>query len=318
MLFDSLTTATGVILKTKGTISFYWAGAFWVQTSVSNAMPELTTSGNITTTGTGSISTTGTGDIQSAGKVKTAVLDAVSDTIAGTTALKIGSNILLGDIEIGNAQTTGDIKIGLSDTSGATITVGTSSTATTINGTLTTSLGTIAGKNASIEYAVGTLPQTLDLTVSNLDIFVNLQGGTATGSLIIPNTTTSGQKITVKNSSTASLTIAFTTLLISLFGASGPGASSVVLLSGYTISFQYVSVPGRWFQIAPNDNFPAGLSAGGLTSSGLVTANGGFTMGGANHITLQTSTGTIPVLNQLGYAIVKGPSTTTVTNTLTA
>ena len=334
MLFDSLTTTTGVILKSKGTISFYWGSAFWIQTTVSNAMPELTTSGNITSSsgnistsagsisasttltagtgitattgnitassgaitasstitagtgitattgsiaassgaitasttitagtgitattgditassgsvsastsvkspsvngladtanlgicttqttgvlniGTGSrtktlgtqegninigtglntiisgtsgpsinigtnasalnkteinigagttyttingpvsitgqtsanaisatglittsnnITTTGTGDIQSAGKVKTSILDAVADTTAGTTALKIGSNVLLGDIEIGNAQTTGDIKIGLSDTAGATITVGTSATATT-------------------------------------------------------------------------------------------------------------------------------------------------------------------------------------------
>jgi hypothetical protein len=129
----------------------------------------------------------GTANISS---LKTTTLDAVADTAAGTTALKIGSNVLTGDIEIGNAQTTGDIKIGQSDTSGATITVGTSATATTINGT--------------------------------------------------------------------------------------------------------------------------------LTSTGLITASGGLTMGGSNHITLTTATGTIPAINQLGYAIVKGPSTATVTNTSTA
>ena len=92
---------------------------------------------------TGAI-TTSAGDIQATtGKVKTGTLDAVVDTIAGTTALKIGSNIYTGDIEIGNSQTSGDIKIGLSDTTGAMITIGTSATATTINGTLTT--GAIGG-----------------------------------------------------------------------------------------------------------------------------------------------------------------------------
>jgi hypothetical protein len=57
---------------------------------------------------------------------------------------------------------------------------------------------------------------------------------------------------------------------------------------------------------------------GGISTAGLLTANGGLTMGGSNHITLTTATGTIPAINQLGYAIVKGPSTATVTNTLTA
>jgi hypothetical protein len=42
---------------------------------------------------------------------------------------------------IGNSQTTGDIIIGASDIAGAIITVGTASTATTINGSLTASSG---------------------------------------------------------------------------------------------------------------------------------------------------------------------------------
>jgi hypothetical protein len=64
--------------------------------------------------------------------------DAIADTTAGITALRIGNNILLGDIEIGNSQTTGDIKIGQSDIAGATITIGKSATATTLNGSVTT------------------------------------------------------------------------------------------------------------------------------------------------------------------------------------
>ena len=56
---------------------------------------------------------------------------------------------------------------------------------------------------------------------------------------------------------------------------------------------------------------------GGITTAGLLTANGGLTMGGSNHITLTTATGTIPASTQLGYAIVKGPTTATITNTST-
>ena len=44
MLFDSLTTTTGVMLKSKETISLYWGSAFWIQTVPSNALPELNTS----------------------------------------------------------------------------------------------------------------------------------------------------------------------------------------------------------------------------------------------------------------------------------
>ena len=122
MLFDSTSLVSAVMLQTKGVISIYWGGAFWIQTVPSNAMSELTATGDIKTT---------------TGKLIGATLDAVADTTAGNTALTIGSNVVLGNIVIGNSQTTGDIIIGASDIVGATITVGTASTATTINGTLT-------------------------------------------------------------------------------------------------------------------------------------------------------------------------------------
>jgi hypothetical protein len=126
MLFDSASLVSAVILQTKGVISIYWGGAFWIQTVPSNAMSELTTTGDIKTI---------------TGKLIGSTLDAVVDTAEGTTALKIGNNVITGTIEIGNSQTTGDIKIGLSDAVGATITVGTANTATTINGTLTSNNG---------------------------------------------------------------------------------------------------------------------------------------------------------------------------------
>ena len=127
----------------------------------------ITSTGSITGTGITGTSFTSTGDIKTtAGKLIGGTLDAVADTIAGTTALKIGSNVILGDIEIGNSQTTGDIKIGLSDTSGATITIGTSSTATTINGTLTTT-GAISTSGNISTTGIGTITSAGLLTASS-------------------------------------------------------------------------------------------------------------------------------------------------------
>jgi hypothetical protein len=143
-------STTGNFLATAGTITAGngLIGAYQNTTSTPSA--SITTAGVITgsslalgsgaigcgtITSTGHISTTGTNTM------KSAYYDAITDTTEGTTALRIGNNVIAGTIEIGNAMTTGDIKIGLSDIVGATITVGTASTATTINGTLTASNG---------------------------------------------------------------------------------------------------------------------------------------------------------------------------------
>jgi hypothetical protein len=60
------------------------------------------------------------------------------DTTAGTTALEIGSKVAIGNIVIGAALGQGDISIGANQTSGGTITIGSDSSATEINGALTT------------------------------------------------------------------------------------------------------------------------------------------------------------------------------------
>ena len=126
-----------------------------------------------------------TGDLKlTTGKLIAGTLDAVADTTAGTTALKIGSNVQIGDIEIGNAQTTGDIKIGLSDTSGATITVGTSATATTINGNLSLTnpitLPTTAVTPTSSQLGYYT---TAGVGYTTVSYFAAFPSGTALGSI---------------------------------------------------------------------------------------------------------------------------------------
>ena len=128
----SLNVGTGTIISGAITSSGAITGTGITGTSLSLGTGAISTVGNITSTG----------DIQAtSGKVKAGTLDAVTDTAAGTTALNIGSNVVAGNIVIGNSQTTGDIIIGASDASGATITVGTSFTATTINGSLTANNG---------------------------------------------------------------------------------------------------------------------------------------------------------------------------------
>ena len=47
MLFDSTSLVSAVILQTKGVISIYWGGAFWIQTGPSNTMSELTINGTL-------------------------------------------------------------------------------------------------------------------------------------------------------------------------------------------------------------------------------------------------------------------------------
>jgi len=142
ILYQSTTiTPSYLNLSLGGSFEGYYNGAYWIQTSMSKTAQDFTTlnlltaSGGITSS-TGNFTTGGNITASTGGKMLSAYYDALADTTAGTTALRIGNNVVLGDIEIGNAQTTGDIKIGLSDASGALITIGTASTATTINGSL--------------------------------------------------------------------------------------------------------------------------------------------------------------------------------------
>ena len=141
-------------------------------------------------------------------------------------------------------MTTGDIKIGLSDISGATITVGTASTATTINGTLTASSGittngpitvptatytpTISqiGYSASIASSNNssiTLPITFTTTGSTVLRVVNLPIGIyiATASFQIHNPTD-----VVLNCAVPVATISGATSYINLLRFNGPTSTS--------------------------------------------------------------------------------------------
>jgi len=157
--FSNEISATGISstanIEVKGTSTITapsggsLIGPYQNKATANTPNATISTSGAITGTslsvGTGSIAcgaitTSGVGLITANSGVKSSSYDA-SDTLAGQPALTIGSSVVHGNIIIGNAQTDGDIIIGASDVSGATITVGTASTATTINGTLTANNG---------------------------------------------------------------------------------------------------------------------------------------------------------------------------------
>ena len=161
----SLNVGTGTIISGSINSSGSITGTGITGTSLSLGTGAISTVGNITSTG----------DIQATtGKIKTGTLDAVSDGATGTTALTIGSNVVLGNIVIGNSQTTGDIIIGASDISGATITVGTSLTSTTINGTLTANNGLTLGNGYGLTCGTTTYtPSTSQLGYMGLFIGSN-------------------------------------------------------------------------------------------------------------------------------------------------
>ena len=220
--------------------------------------------------------------------------------------------------QTGSTTGTTTTNINTSSSGAHPVNIGSSTALTTINGTLTTSLGTIAGKNANLEYLVTSLPAALDLTTSNLNIFINFFGGTPSGSFTIPSTTTAGQQITLKNSSSGTLTIAFTTLLLSLFGDSGVGVSSTTISSGNSLTFIYSTTPSRWFQIGTSNNFPTGLTCSTITASGTITADGGITLPSGDTLTVTGTISGTGAISTSGNISTSGSGTITSAGLLTA
>jgi hypothetical protein len=193
----------------------------------------LTSTGAITGTGitgasflsTGNITST-SGDIKAtAGKLIAGTLDAVSDATAGNTALNIGSNVIVGNIVIGNSQTTGDIIIGASDVSGATITIGTSSTATTINGSVNTvNQLTATGGIKTSSLDVITSGGNLDIGSSQLGGAISI-GSSKTGGFITLGGSNTGQSVITNSPATFHYSI-------SLDGTDGIGTTTNTYTAG--------------------------------------------------------------------------------------
>ena len=182
-------------------------------------------------------------------KFLTSTLDALNSGVTGTTALAIGSNIIYGNIEIGNSQTIGDIRIGMNNTSDATITVGTTFTATTINGS-TTINGTLIGPNGAIcgrtnyiniDVSLGSV--TLSTLVNNYCLVQFYNVGTIT--VTIPSGYSVGQRFSIKSISTSTTTLSFTNGIVIL--SSNTTTSSITMTSPNLVNIVYEGT--KWIQI---------------------------------------------------------------------
>jgi hypothetical protein len=171
---------------------------------------------------------------------------------------------------------------------GSNINIGKSGTTSTtkINGRLMTSVGVIAGKDATIDIDSATLPRTLDTTTTNIDISIVFYNAVNPGTkaFVIPEMPAS-QKISLTNwCTTFPIRVEFTTNLFYAFGinngTTGIGVSFFDMPAGFSMCIQKIS--GKWFQFGASNIFPIGLTtsgnvsnSGNLTTSGVTTCNGG-------------------------------------------
>lgn len=271
---DTLSSGTNMTigaLQTTGTLTI-GGGARTTAGTISIGNGSGATANPIVIGGAGSTVSIGN-TLAVATSLKSPILDCITDAGAGFTSLSIGASATSGNIVIGAALGVGDVTIGGTQSSGGTITLGSSNTVTTLPGTLTTSLGTIAGKTAQIDVDTTSLPASM-LTTVNLEVSITIFGSAVSGIYTIPSGLPTLQKLYIRNWTDASQTIAFTTNLYYAYGITS-SASSATILAGASLSVQLLS--SKWFQFNPS-----GILA--LTSA----------------LTLPTTSYT-PTITQLGY-----------------
>jgi hypothetical protein len=120
-------------------------------------------------------------------KLITPIIDCVTDAGAGNTSLAIGPSATSGNIIIGASLGVGDVAIGAFQSTGGTITLGSASTVTTLNGTTTltspltlpttwtaptsTQLGYITNVlTGGVTYSIGSANNATQITTFNMPI----------------------------------------------------------------------------------------------------------------------------------------------------
>ena len=294
----NITATTGSLVGTSVVAPTYGPSADETDVSFCPSSTGTINIGTGTRTATKAINI-GTG-VGSTGAINIGVKDDIATT--GTPLTLNGSTIAIEPektkvMNIATAQTTGILNIGTGVRTTGAINIGTGAGSTnainigatgttTINGTLNTSLGTIAGKLSFISYDVQTLgaPTTLDMTTVNLDLCVVFFNTGPAGSLSIPYPTIpNNQKIIFKNWCTDATTVTisftsttYTTAHLYLYGTSNANAavSSISLPQGDSIVIEKQN--NRLYQITPNRSFPLGLTSTNLepTSSSSALALG--------------------------------------------
>ena len=286
------------------------------------------------TTGQTTIGLNGT-SVNVGTKLTTPVLDCLTDALAGNVSLAIGGTAAVGNINIGASQTsgvlnigtnartgilnigtgartgTGAINIGNGASSTATINIGVSGVTTNISGTLTTSLGTIAGATGYLYVNTNTSLPTLPTEV-NINFFVLVFGSAGpSGSLIIPSNYPGGQTIDIKNYSTSTISVQFLTTEFFPYGTR-VGVTATTILSGSNLKLYLgpsqvsPAVAARWYQLGPSDTFPNDLTIG--SNKTIFTTSGQqIRLGYATTQTTGLATSTFgPFFKSFGPATVTG------------
>ena len=282
ILFSSTAVTTSLIaLFSPYTISLYFNGSNWIQTTVSSKMNDLELTGTLTTA-----NLIFTGALATDGITQTAGVSPVE--LYSTTTTK---NIYFGGGLATPVHTTGPIIIGSDSTASGGINIGTgtnqttptvntvnigrSSYTTNINGTLTTTLGTLSGKTSYLELDTGVTLPALDCSTVNLNMFVLFFSGSPTSTTYTLSNIQDNQTLNFKNWCTHStpITINFPSANFYPYGIDNGtlGASSISLDRGNSISIQRIS--GKIYQVSSTNNFPLGITlpSASISSAGIIT-----------------------------------------------
>jgi hypothetical protein len=214
---------------------------------VGNIVSALTSTSTISTSS--SISTT-SGSISSAGAITgTSIIAPSLNASAVSTDVNIATNQTSGTLNIGTgARTTvsssGNINIGTgSGSANNRIFIGGANSRSTIEGHIYNSVtGYIAGISAVASLNSNLLPFPLSTSVMR-DYLLRFTG-TASGTLTIPSGYPEGQRITVKNTGSGTITVTFTGGIYAT-GATATSASIVIGAGGFVSAINLGTV---WIQ----------------------------------------------------------------------
>jgi hypothetical protein len=177
-----------------------------------------------------------------------ATYDAAADTNAGTTALTLGSNVVIGNIVIGAALGAGDVGIATAQSSGGTVTIGSNNTETTLKGTVLVSGGGTSGTTGVLsgKTGFGTTASNFTIPTSiNSYYILRVTGGSPNIVLPVP---VIGQTIVIRTISAGLVTITATAGVAIFPNLATASVSSFKLPTGGAAEL-YATSTTQWIQI---------------------------------------------------------------------
>ena len=219
-IYSSTTILNSITLESGDVVNLIYNGFTWIQYSPSNRFS----------------------------KILCPAYDAVADASAGTAALTIGSNVIVGNIVIGAALSAGDISIATTQAAGGTVSIGSNNTETTLSGTVLVSGGASSGTTGVIIGKTGydsvssnfTIPATINSTY-----ILRITGGTP--NINLP-TAVIGQTIIIRSITTGAITITATASAVIFANGSAVSVGSIALATAGTIRL-YATTALQWIQI---------------------------------------------------------------------